>query len=91
MITGTETSSKERTQFNALAQLRDELRVQMHLAKTELRDEWNAKLEPKFTELTTKLDRFEAASTETATELRSVMKVLMDELRDGYERIRKAL
>jgi hypothetical protein len=87
----TTTKTAERTNFETLAQLRDELKVQVHLAQAEIRDEWNAKLEPRFSELKTKLDRFEEASVETAVELRSALWLLMDELRDGYERIRKSL
>lgn len=91
MIAETPTKTAEKTSFDTLALLRDELRLQMHLAKAELRDEWNQKLEPRFWELKTKLDRVEEASAETATELRSAVKLLTEELRDGYERIRKSL
>lgn len=86
-----ETTTPERTKFDTLAQLRDELKVQMHLAKAELRDEWNETLEPRFWELKSKLDRFEEASVETAVELQSAMKSLMEEIREGYERIRKSM
>jgi hypothetical protein len=91
MTTATPTQTTERTSFGTLAMLRDELKVQMHLAKAELRDEWNHKLEPRFWDLKTKLDRIEEASAETATELGSAIKLLIDELQEGYERIRKSL
>lgn len=91
MITETPIKSSEKISFDTLALLRDELRLQMHLAKAEFRDEWNQKLEPRFWELKTKLDRIEEASVETAVELRSAVKLLIDELQDGYERIRKSL
>jgi hypothetical protein len=91
MTTATPTQTTERTSFDTLAVLRDELKVQMHLAKAELRDEWNRKLEPRYWDLKTKLDRIEEASAETATELGSAAKLLIDEIRDGYERIRKSL
>ena len=86
-----ETTTPEKTKFETLAQVRDELKLQIHLAKADLRDEWNEKLEPKFWELKSKFDRFEEASVETAVELQSAMKSLMVELRDGYERLRKSL
>ena len=41
-----------------LRQARDELRVQMHLAKADARDEWE-KLEPKWDEFQEKLDKLE--------------------------------
>lgn len=91
MIAETPAKTTEKTSFETLAVLRDELKVQMHLAKAEFRDEWNHKLEPRFWELKTKLDRFEEASVETAMELRSAVKLLIDELQNGYERIRKSL
>lgn len=89
MITATEIKEKE--EFDTLAMLRDELRLQMHLAKTELRDEWNIRLEPTFRLLKTKLDRVEQASAETLEEMRPTLKALIDELRVGYDRIRKSL
>lgn len=91
MIAETPAKTTEKNNFETLALLRDELRLQMHLAKAELRDEWNQKLEPRFWELKTKLDRFEEASAETASELRAAIKLLFNELQDGYERIRKSL
>jgi hypothetical protein len=91
MITETPAKTAEKINFETLALLRDELRLQMHLAKAEFRDEWNQRLEPRFWQLKAKLDRIEEASAETAVELRSAAKLLTDELRDGYERIRKSL
>ncbi|HET9225504.1 MAG TPA: hypothetical protein VFR31_02470 [Thermoanaerobaculia bacterium] len=90
MIT-TETEIQEKQEFDTLATLRDELRLQMHLAKAELRDEWNIRLEPTFRLLKTKLDRVEHASAETIEKMRPTLKALSDELREGYERIRKSL
>lgn len=89
MITATEIQEKQ--DFDTLAMLRDELRLQMHLAKAELRDEWTSRLEPTFRLLKTKLDRVEQASAETLDEMRPTLKALSDELREGYERIRKSL
>lgn len=48
--------------FEELRTARDELRVQMHLAKAEIRDEWEEELEPKFQEAERKL---EGAAEET--------------------------
>lgn len=85
------TEIKEKQEFETLATLRDELRLQLHLAKAELRDEWNTRLEPRYMELKTKLDRVEQASVETLNEMRPTLKALLNELRDGYERLRKSL
>jgi hypothetical protein len=89
MITTTEI--QEQKDFDTLAMLRDELRLQVHLAKAELRDEWNIRLEPTFRLLKMKLDRVEQASAETLEEMRPTLKALLDELREGYELIRKSL
>ena len=85
------TEIQEKQEFDTLAMLRDELRLQMHLAKAELRDEWSSRLEPTFRLLKTKLDLVEHASVETLNEMRPTLKALSDELREGYERIRKSL
>lgn len=89
MITATEIQEKQ--EFDTLAMLRDELRLQVHLAKAEIRDEWNIRLEPTFRLLKTKLDRVEQASAATLEEMRPTLKTLLEELREGYERIRKSL
>ena len=87
----TATEIQEKQDFDTLAMLRDELRLQLHLAKREIRDEWNIRLEPTFRLLKTKLDRVEHASASTLEEMRPTLKALADELREGYERIRKSL
>jgi len=89
MITATEIQEKQ--EFDTLATLRDELHLQVHLGKAELRDEWNIRLEPTFRLLKTKLDRVEQASAATLEEMRPTLKTLLEELREGYERIRKSL
>ena len=73
-----------------LAQLRDELKLQMHLAKADVKTEWE-KYELKWKELQRKLAVVETASTETAREVGEAIKLLMQELSKGYERIRAAL
>jgi hypothetical protein len=75
--------------FQDLAQLRDELRLQAHLGKAEMRDELQA-LEPKWHELRMKLEKAEDATIETGEYVGAATRLLMDELRDGYERIRHA-
>lgn len=73
-----------------LAQLRDELKLQMHLAKADVKTEWE-KYEMKWKELQRKLAGVETASTATAKEVGEAIKLLMQELAKGYERIRAAL
>ena len=75
-----------------LKQRRDELRVQMHLASKELKDEWE-ELEDKMQEFSGKAKQFadEAGIQETGEGLGDALKNLGNEIRLGYERIRDAL
>ena len=76
--------------MDTLAQLRDEMKLQVHLGKTEVKEEWE-KLEPKWAELEMKGNALEKASVEAAKGLKTAIDLLIDELGKGYERIRKAL
>jgi hypothetical protein len=90
-----DTKNKEFSQeIAALEQKRDELKVQLHLAKDELKDRWS-KLEDKWLELQDKAKQVAAASDKSAHRVSDVAaettKKLMQELRDGYKNIRDAL
>jgi len=71
-----------------LAQQRDELKLQMHLAKAEAKDEWNA-LEGKWGQAQGKLGEVPAAAGESLEDVRAAASLLAEELKIGYERIRK--
>ncbi len=75
-----------------LKQKRDELRVQMNLASRELQDEW-AELEEKLDEFTGKTKKIasEADLKATGEGVGKALGQLGEELKLGYERIRKAL
>ena len=66
-----------------LKTLRDEIRVQVHLAKAELKDEWE-ELEPKFEEMEEKLG-------DAAEETRQTVNIIAEELAAAYRRIRDRL
>ncbi|MEE4163352.1 MAG: hypothetical protein V2I25_12675 [Woeseiaceae bacterium] len=68
-----------------LKQKRDELRVQMHLASKEAKDEWD-EIEDKWEDFSRKAN-LEA----TGEGLGDAMEKLGEELKLGYQRIRKAL
>ncbi len=70
---------------------RDELRVQIHLGKAELKDEWEQNLEPKWQEAQQKFEKIVNESEETATEIHDAFSVTTDELRSAYQRIRARL
>jgi hypothetical protein len=73
-----------------LRTMRDELRVQMHLSKLEARDLWD-QLEGNWEHVESKLGEIGEASQETAEDVGQAAKLLLDELKEGYRRLRKLL
>ena len=75
-----------------LKQKRDEARVQMHLASKEILDEWD-ELEDKMEAFSGKAKQFasDAKLKETGSGLGEALGLVGDELKSGYERIRKTL
>ena len=78
--------------FEEIKQKRDELRVQMHLATKEARDEWE-ELEEKMEEFSDKAKEFadDAGLRETGEGLGKALGQLGREIKLGYGRIRDAL
>ena len=70
-----------------LKQERDELRVKMNLAKKEARDEWD-ELEGKWDKLRGRLKVVEDAADDAGDEIGAAAKMLVDEIKKGYEKIR---
>lgn len=68
-----------------LRQKRDELKLKMHLASRDVSDDWQ--------DLERKLRRFaeRAELKRSGDELGDAMRGLGKELREGYERVRRAL
>lgn len=75
-----------------LKQKRDELRVRIHLASKEVKDEWED-LEEKMEDFSGKAKQFaeEAKLKETGSGLGEALGKLGHELKLGYERVRDAL
>ncbi len=75
-----------------LKQKRDELRLQIHLASKEIKDEWN-ELEEKMEEYSGKAKQFssDAKLKETGEGIGDALGQLGGELKRGYQRIRDAL
>jgi hypothetical protein len=78
------------TGYESLAQLRDDLKVRVHLGEMDARDEWQ-KLEPKWWELQRKVAAVERASAGAVHEITAAANLLIEELLKGYEQVRKAL
>jgi uncharacterized coiled-coil DUF342 family protein len=73
-----------------LEQERDELRVRLHLAKAEARDEWD-KLDARLDELRARLDRVGGEAGEVFEDVGEAAKLLGDELKTGFARLRRML
>jgi hypothetical protein len=73
-----------------LTKMRDELKVQMHLAKADAKDEW-AKLEKNWLSVQDELKRVSGDAKEPLKELGAAARGLVGELKTGYERIKNSL
>ena len=73
---------------DALLQQRDELRVRLHLAKADARDEWEG-LEKKWAEAQVKFSQLQKTADESMGEIEAAARLLGDEILKGYDRIRR--
>jgi hypothetical protein len=68
----------------------DELKVKLHLAKADARDQWEA-LEKKWDHLRGRLGVVEGEAEEVGKDVLAALETVADELKKGYARIRKVL
>ncbi|NTW49439.1 MAG: hypothetical protein HGB19_06905 [Chlorobiales bacterium] len=73
-----------------LEQQRDELKVKMHLAKADAKDEWQ-KVEKKWDELIVKVDNIQDEASESSKDIEVAAEKLADEIKKGYERIKNKI
>ncbi len=73
-----------------LKQQRDELQVQLHLAKADAKDEW-ARLETQWDEIKPKLEAAREEVGKTAESVGAALGIAIEELKKGYERLRSRL
>ena len=71
-------------------QQRDELQVQLHLAKAEAKDEWT-RLEAQWDEIKPKLEAAREEAGKTAVSVGDALGLAIEELKKGYERLRTRL
>jgi len=69
---------------------REELNLQMHLAKAEAKDEWQA-LEQKWRELKPKLDAAGIEAMKSGENVLTGLQMTLEELRKGYLRVKDRL
>ena len=74
--------------LSELKQKRDELQVQISLAKMEAGDEWQ-KLEAKMAKLEAGAKELAEATTDASEEILASAKLLGEEIRDGFKHIAK--
>jgi len=77
-------------ELNDLRRVRDELRVQAHLGKAEMRERWDA-LDRTLEKLEQRARRTSRAAEEPLQQLEDDVRKLARDLRDGYRRIREAI
>ena len=73
-----------------LKQERDELKVQMHLASLDAKDEYD-RLSDKIDQLTDQYEPVKDAVEESAENVFSALGLVADELKVGFQRVRKAM
>jgi uncharacterized coiled-coil DUF342 family protein len=76
--------------ISSLKRQRDELAVKIHLGKADAKEEWN-KITKKLDDLTSDYEPLKGAVGETAENLLAGLKLVTEEIQNGFNRIRKSL
>ena len=76
--------------WDNLRQMHDELKVQTHLFKAEVRDEWN-NLEKNWNQLQREMQPVVNAAESSRKNISQATSLLMDEVKNGYQNIRRAI
>jgi uncharacterized protein YjbJ (UPF0337 family) len=77
-------------EIEILRQGRDELRVQIHLGAADARDAWD-KVEKNWEHLESHIKQIGRVTQESADEVESAAKLLVEEIKAGYEHLRDTL
>ncbi len=78
------------TLVDNVKQQRDDLRVRLHLAKAEAKDEWE-RLEAKWEHVRGKMGVLGREAGKTAQDVGAALRLAVEELQRGYEQVRKLL
>lgn len=73
-----------------LKQRRDELNLQLHLGKAEAKELWQ-QTEEKWQRLRDQLEQIDNETGDVAKDVGATAMLVADEIRQGYERLRKLL
>lgn len=77
-------------QANELRSLRDDLRVRVHLAKLEAQDMWED-LEREWERAEAKLKVLGEAGQEAAEDVAEAAEMVLSELKEGYDKLRRLI
>jgi hypothetical protein len=70
-----------------LKQVRDELKVQLHLAKEDIKDDWD-QVEGNLEKLEAKARHIGDATKEASEDVGEAAKLLAEEVKNGFDKIR---
>jgi len=84
----TDTTDQIEEVLARLKQERDELRLKLHLAKEDLGDEWD-KVETAMTKLESRARHVGDGTMEASRDVGAAVKLLAEEIRNGFDTIRK--
>ena len=76
--------------IESLKQGRDELNVQMHLAKSDAKDLWH-ELEDKWQIIRDQLDRIDDETGDATKDIGAATMVVAEEIRRGYQKLKDML
>ena len=86
----TKIEAEIKSELDSLRAARDELRVQVHLGAVEAREAW-AKAEKSWNHLEGRIKVLGEATQESLEDIGEAVKTLADEIRRGYQHVRKLL
>jgi len=87
MVDTSEIKAALQHELDALTKARDELKVQLTLAKSEAKDEWS-RLETSFERLQSEIKRIGIDAKEPLKDIGSAARNLLDEIKKGYTKVR---
>ncbi|AYF43798.1 MULTISPECIES: hypothetical protein [Halobacteriovorax] len=76
--------------LNELETTRDELKVQSHLLKSEVKEKWDG-LESKWEKINNEVAPTKEATKEAIDNISEANKLLLTELKEGYKKIKDTL
>ena len=76
--------------FKELQTERDNIEVKLHLLNMDAKEEWD-ELEKKYGEFKTKASAVADVTVDSAGDVAEALKLVGEELREGYKRIRKSM